>query len=365
MSATSAAAFAPESAPSRYFQTLADAFEEASCAAGAMRHDLDVGPLRVAMRFGGPRLEQLLAPAFEHLSAPDDGRTVDASIRVWDSESTGVRVPSFTWRTRDVAPRGEVRGYNDGRFRTIYHGDVMEHDGGFNALSMHDSVARSAIFWVQSADRIHWWERAEPLRAIMHWTLDGPGRYLAHAAAVGDERGAVLLAGRGGSGKTTTALACVEAGMTFVGENYVLVTSDPEPVVHSVYATAKLRPGTLELLPGLGTAVRTMHVAPGEKWVVDMARHRPERLASGLPLRALVVPQVTGELQTRVVRASAGEALLALAPTTVVQLPGNGGVLGSMAALAGSLPVYRLELGNDVTEGPAAIRRVLDEATRR
>jgi hypothetical protein len=319
-----------------------------------------MGPLRVAMSFAGPRLEELFAQAFEHLEIEGDG-TPDASICIWDSESTGVRVPSFTWRPRHVSPRGEVEGYNDGRFRTMYHGDVMSDDGGFNALSMHDADARQAIFWVQAADRIHWWERSEPLRLLMHWTLDGPGRYLAHAAAVGDERGAVLLAGRGGSGKTTTALACIDAGMKYAGDNYVLVTADPEPVVHSLYATAKLRPGTLELLPGLATAVRAMDVPEGEKRVVDMARHRPSQLASSMPVRALVVPHVAGGAHTRLVRASAAEAVLALAPTTVAQLPRNGGVLGPMAALARELPTYRLELGGPVTEGPEAIRRILDE----
>jgi hypothetical protein len=106
-----------------------------------------------------------------------------------------------------------------------------------------------------------------------------------------------------------------------------------------------------------------MDVADGEKRIVDMARHWPERLASGLPVRALVVPRVTGESGTRLLRASAAEAVLALAPTTVAQLPRNGSVLGPMAALARSLPVYRLELGGDLTEGPAAIRHVLDEVT--
>ena len=35
-----------------------------------------------------------------------------------------------------------------------------------------------------------------------------------------------LLAGRGGSGKSTTAITCVDAGMQYVGDDYVLLTRD-------------------------------------------------------------------------------------------------------------------------------------------
>jgi hypothetical protein len=350
------------SAPLDYFERLSGAFEAAAeRAGGAIEHRLAMGPLRVAMCFAGPTLDAVVSPAFQHLAAP--AQHVDATVFVWDSESTGVPVPSFAWRPRHVSPRGDVEGYNDERFRTIYHGDVLAEDGGFNALSMYDDLTRTAVFWAESAERIHWWERSEPLRPILHWTLTGPGRYLAHAAAVADERGAVLLAGRGGSGKTTTTLACLDDGMSFVGDNYVLLSAGGETLVHSLYGTAKLRPGTLELLPRLAPAIRTRHVAAGEKLVVDMVRHRPSQMVSGVPVRAVVVPQVVAPGETRLVRASGAEAVLALAPTTVAQLPGNGGVLGPMAALARSLPTYRLELGGDVAAGPAAIRRVLEEVT--
>src|SRR4051794_9128832 len=109
MSATPVAASgreAPGGAPNHYFRSLADAFEAASDHAGAIEHTLAIGPLRVAMRFAGPRLAELFAPAFEHLESSAAGG-VDATVCVWDSESTGVRVPSFTWRPRHLSPRGE------------------------------------------------------------------------------------------------------------------------------------------------------------------------------------------------------------------------------------------------------------------
>jgi len=252
-----------------------------------------------------------------------------------------------------------VEGYNDDRFRTLYHGDVLDEEGGFDALSMFDAESRTGVFWVSNVARVHWWERAEPLRASLHWALNGDGRNLVHAAAVGDESGVVLIAGKGGAGKTTTTIASVLDGMRFVGDNYVLASFEPEPVVHALYRNVKLRPGTLELLPELESAVDSLDIEEGEKYIVDVGRWRPEQVVSGVPVRAVVVPEVIGSGETRVVPTSGIEALLALAPTTIYQLPHNGGALGAMADLARTVPTFRLKLGGDVHGGPAAIRDLL------
>ena len=70
--------------------------------------------------------------------------------------------------------------------------------------------------------------------------MEASGRQLVHAAAVGTDEGALLITGRGGVGKSTTALACLEAGMQFLGDDYVVVGLDPEPQVYRLYGSAKL-----------------------------------------------------------------------------------------------------------------------------
>jgi hypothetical protein len=342
-----------------YFTTLQAAFAEAQRRTRALEYTLSVGPASVRLAFAGDELTRSVLPALAHTSpgGPDEPT---GTVCVWDSASTGLPVPSFTWRPRHIGHQGQIEGYNDERFRTIYHGDIFAPDGGFNALSMYDAAQRTAIFWVASSGHVHWWERAEPLRTLFHWVLNAEDRYLAHAAAVGDDDGVVLLAGRGGMGKTTTTLACLRDGLRFVGDNYVLLSLRDGPVAHGLYSNAKLRPGTLDLMPELADAVNTLDVKEeGEKYIVDVKRWRPEQVVSGLPVRALVVPHVRGHGETRMVPTSPIEGLLALAPTTVVQLPENGGVLGPMARLVRQLPTFTLELGGEVADGPAAIRALL------
>ena len=347
-----------QSPSERYFAEFRGAFDRAaSRAGGAVEHRLTVGDRSIRLLFAGAELEPIMLPPLRHLAG--EPGPADATICVWDSASTGVQVPSFTWRPGDIRQRGEVAGYNDDRFATIYHGDLLAADPGLEALSMFDADESCAVFWVSSLDRVHWWERAEPLRPSLHWTLAGPGRHLAHAAAVGDETGAVLLVGRGGSGKTTTTLASVEAGLLFVGDNYLLLSLDGQPTAHSIYSNIKVTPDTLRLLPSVRSAVKTFDVEEGEKLIVDMQSHRPDLLARELPVRALIVPQVVGSGPTRLVPTSPVAGLLALAPTTVYQLPRNGAVLSPLADFARRVPSYRLELGGDVEAGPRVIAEFL------
>jgi DNA polymerase III delta prime subunit len=193
----------------------------------------------------------------------------------------------------------------------------------------HEPTAR-AVFWTPGAEHVPWYERAAPLRTVLHWSLAGPGTHLVHAAAVAHERAGVLLAGPAGSGKTTTALACLEAGMGYLGDDYVVITGGARPRAYSLYATAKAASETLALLPGLGTA-------------------------------RCVIPRVTpGECVLRPVRSV--DALRALAPSTILQHSHeSAGGLAVMSELVRSVPAFELDLGDDIAPVPAVIAELLEE----
>ncbi len=344
-----------------YFAALSAAFREAAGARGLLQSTLTVGPWAVDLQFAGAALHDVTVPALAFVTDEAAPHPL-ATICLFDSASTGVPVPAFPWRPRHIRERGAIQGFNDDRFRTVYHGDPLAPDGGFNALSMFDAATRTTVVWVESVEHVHWWERAEPLRTALHWALTGEDRYLAHAAAVGDETGAVLLAGPSGSGKTTTTAACLRDGMTYVGDNYVLVSLGDEPVAHAIYSNLKLRDGTLDLISGLGEPSADREET--EKLVLDVRRTWPSQLATSLPLRAIAVVSVSGEAATRAVPASPVEALLALAPTTVYQLPDNGPVLRPMAELVRRTRLFRIELGRDIASTPATIRALLETSGR-
>jgi hypothetical protein len=336
-----------------YIERLDEAFEVAAERRGGARElGLEIGGCAIRLRFADDALSDTLTAALSHHPARVLNSS-DFTISAFDAAVAGIRLPRFPWGPADVRERGEVRGFNDDRVRTLY-----ETDSGM--LSMLDIQGRRAFLAVDDQRRLMWWQRAAPLRTIFHWILSSTTRLLAHAAAVGDGTGGVLLAGAGGSGKSTTAVACATAGLRYAGDDYVLLDTSAMPVVHGLYATAKLTDASLAMLPALGR-----FLLPGsledEKRVIDMAHAFPRAIARMLPVGAIVLPWVAPRERARLVRASPADALRALAPTTIYQLPSNGGrALGQLAELVRRVPAFGLAIGDDLS----AASRLISELVR-
>jgi hypothetical protein len=334
-----------------YIERLEGMFElSAERAEGAPEFGLQIGGCPVRFRFAGDALRRVFLSALSNHPgcAPDVAKVTICAV---DLAAAGMRLPPFPWSPVDVRERGEVRGFNDDRLRTLY-----EVDSGM--LSMLDVARGRAFLAVDDERRLLWWQRAAPLRTIFHWVLTSPTRTLVHAGAVGDDAGAVLLAGAGGSGKSTTAVACAAAGLRYAGDDYVLLEIGDAPVVHSLYSTAKLTDESLAMLPPLGDSLLPESLED-EKRVVYMDRAFPHAIAPPLPVRAIAVPRVTPGRATRLMSASAADALRALAPTTIYQLPSNGGrALGQLAELVRRVKAFSLGIGED-TSAPPLIAQLL------
>jgi hypothetical protein len=191
-----------------------------------------------------------------------------------------------------------------------------------------------AAFWARDADALTRWETAAPLRTLLRWALRRHGLHVVHAAAVAGARGAALLAGASGAGKSTTALAAAEAGLGFIADDYCAVTTDAPPRVHALCAVGKLEAPwpSLRLLPGGPT--------PDGKHLVV-----PDGLTRDAPLVSILLPRVGrgGPLEP----ASPAEALRALATSMLLLPRSTQEDLAVLGALVRALPAYRLPLGDD------------------
>ncbi len=342
-----------------FFDDAADEHARTLASAGEVDRVVRLGDARVRLRFAGAALADALTKALKPRLAleaePDGAGSPDATIRLWEqSRAPGgaLRVP---WREADVGPRGLVRGHPDAEL-------IAVHEAGSEAVTLVDLAARQLLYRVPDVRDLPWWERAAPLRPALFWALSGAGRHLVHAGAVGDvRRGGVLLAGAGGSGKTTVALAALTAGMAYVADDYLLLHSHPEPVAWNMYGTAKLDASQLARFPQLAGGLSiSADPQEDEKSVLDVQALFPGEPTCSLAIRAVVVPRIRGG-SARLRRASPGAALLALAPSTTFQMPfDDGQVVGSLAALARRVPAFALDVGDDPDELAQAIDRVLD-----
>lgn len=335
-------------------EALATLFETALDSTCAVDLDVSVARLPVRVRAAGDAVLSRLSRAISHLEQAEP--VVPAlTIHVWDSVSTGAGAPELpAIPVTDAAPKARY-AYDDGRVLAAY-----QPSGGM--LSVLDRQSGQAWFWIRDATRIPFLDQAEPLRLILHWWLGDRSVQLLHGGGVGTTAGGVLVTGRNGSGKSTATLAGLgRSRLRYAGDDYVAVSLDPEPMLFSVYGSGKLERGHATRLPHLfddGAPTPS----EDEKTVVYVEERFGGSVIPEFPLRAVLLPRITDRARARLVRATGGEALAALAPTTLLQLhPPQPNALANMGRLVREVPVYALELGSDIASIPEAILGYLDD----
>jgi hypothetical protein len=86
----------------------------------------------------------------------------------------------------------------------------------------------------------------------------------------------------------------------------------------------------------------------------------PHKLTPGFPLKAILVPQISGEPQTRIVPSTSTHLLNALAPNTIRQMPTVArATLPKLARLVEVMPAYILKLGTERQQIAPAILELL------
>lgn len=306
----------------------------------------------LGLTFAGSALVDFLTPALQHLEI-DHSEKADLTICIWDGTSTQTPPIELPWPSHSYALRGQVIGYNNERIHTVF-------DEQMQILQAFDKERHLALYWIKNRGVVPWWIGTSPLLFILHWWMRTRGRQLTHAAAVGYPQGGVLLAGKSGSGKSTTALACMRAGMQYVSEDYCLLGDLPEMQVYSLYNSAKVAHQTLRLFPELQKQVEMAERSAGDKFFFFHHKFQPEKILASCPLKALLTLKIEKIEESRLEAISPHEAIAALSVTTLWQLSHAGpAVFQHLKRVAEGLPCYRLHLGSDLTQAPQLIGQLL------
>ena len=336
------------------YQASFDSFNQATSRTGTIDHMIMVGGLPVLLRFAGVSMLTPLLTALSHLITTEEA-VPSLTIHIWDKAASGCGLPSLPIEPGTRVVRGHIAGEEGDRIQ-------MAMCTGYQGVSMYDTWSETALFFTPDAKQIPSYETAFPFRFILNWWIRKHNRQLAHCGAVGTDAGAVLLTGKGGSGKSNTTLTCLEAGMLYAGDDYTVLDVEDKPHVHSLYNSAKLEPADAKYFPTLHDAVRFEGTAGIEKSVLFLAQHFPERMFLEAPVRAILLPNVTAGDETSVTPVSGAACLAAMAPGTLFQLPGAGREeFQLMARFARTTPIYRLDLGTDRSTIPGVIRKLLWE----
>jgi hypothetical protein len=315
------------------------------------------GGRQVCMRIVGLELAEHISRPFSHLKINnDDTRIPDLTINLWDDR---------------LASDDRCLHWSDNG--TGWHEATLESpEGRFlgqrlpNTLSCLDRMNKRILGTIAWHDKIFIYERGKTLsRLLLNWCND-EGVQVTHAGLVSRGDRGILFVGKSGSGKSTSSLACLLAGFDYLSEDYVGLERCKNGlfVGHSLYNSVFLRTDQLGRFPELAPYAVRGRLPHEEKSVIILSQIYPERLKQAVPIRALVLPRITDIASPQLRPASKGEALLALGPTSLLQIPNRGlgvGGFNKLAQLVESVPCFRLEVGSNIMAIPRCLEDLFVE----
>ena len=206
------------------------------------------------------------------------------------------------------------------------------------------------------------WETSAPLRPFLHWFYATRGMRLTHCGTLGIDGSGILLAGAGGSGKSGTVIAGLLAGLQSIGDDYVLLDAGNGVTGYPVFSSLKQDPAGFERL-GLAGRLAPRPLNWQGKYAFRIGELNTGPQPSSMRMKALAVPVVANGGKTTIEPIPRREAMLALAPSAIHQMPGErDSGFAFFSRVANSLPCYRLSLGRDPAEVAAAVRGFLERA---
>ncbi|GJL83673.1 MAG: hypothetical protein DHS20C01_33070 [marine bacterium B5-7] len=335
-------------APAHFAGELNERFEHASRRARqVVEFNFNVAGMIVRLCFAGEALVPAICRALDHLKTDATDKPA-LTINLWDTVSTHTPMLPAPFGIESYGPHGTISGYCNESYQTVY-------DTNYGILMMLDYSAKRAFWWTRDAAHLPAHEKASPLRTLLHLWTRPMNCSLLHAGAVGNADGGVLLVGRGGMGKSGTALACLAAGMDYVSDDFCILRDDPEPRAFSLYSTAKAGDATLQRIPVLKSmrdspAEFAPHRQEDEKEVFFLHEHVPSRIVDQLPITAIVMPQVNDGAMSMLSPVSASFMTTHVGPNTLFMLPNSDvSTISIFANVARKLPCYRLLVGSDPT----------------
>jgi len=337
------------------FVAALGALDEIAGGAFAGERRYVVAERRIRVRFSSRRLAEGALRALAHLvveprrDAASAGTERELTVFVLDHDAPGNPLAGgaggsagrVAARSGAAEERVERFSYDGPEGRGLLH-------EGFRALFLLDRAGERAAFWVGEPGRIPYYLASSPLLPILSWYLADRGRAVVHAGAVATETGAVLLAGKSGTGKSTAALACLAAGLDLLGDD-MCVIEPAAAIVHSLYCSAKVEAEDVGKHPALAAALAAEFRFTSEKALFLFDRHRAGAMRRSAPVAAVAIP-VRGSVAPPQ-RLSAREAFLAIAPNTIFQLPGIGrNAAAGVKSLVTSVPVFRVGTGHSIDD---------------
>lgn len=307
------------------------------------------------IRIVGRELAKHIRRPFRHLLTQKVIATAQhLRIDLWDESETAIRYPGdpvdFSGPRLHSSPEyGFIIGSPNERFVGCQRPKIV---------TWFDRATQHIIGCISNSNQFSLYERAKPLLfPLLLWHRDQDVQVI-HAALVAQNGQGVLFVGRGGTGKSTAALACVDAGFDYLGDDYIGLGVDKDLFIgYSIYNSAWLESNHVSHFPRFAPyLIQGRH----GKLPILLSQVFPHRLVRAAPIHVVVIPRLVDGGLSRTCPASKWEALFALAPTSLIKRPWSGvHNLNKLAGLVEQVPSYWLDLGIDLESIHECVRQLL------
>ena len=325
------------------FKNMQDAFQAAMTGyPGELHESVYIFAGHTArIRVIGRDLAKHIYRPFSHLKTKGPSfAPPELRIDLWDENLTG--------KGGSIGPTNNGGGWSETTVKSF--NDQFVGQQLPNTVSCLDRRAKHIVASIAWHDRIFIYEQAKPLaRLLLEWHNDR-GVQVIHAGLVARNGTGILFVGKSGSGKSTSSLACIAAGFDYLSEDYVGLEActDGSFLGHSLYSSVFVQTSQLARFEELIPYAIKGRLPHEEKSVIILSEIFPERLRRSVLIRALVLLRVLDRPELRPRPASKGEALLALGPSSLLQIPNRE--LGAngfkrLVELVERVPCYWLDVG--------------------
>ena len=336
-----------------FFHNLQKLVTEAQSNQQSSHYDIDLAQISVRLSFFDNKLSAILLPALSHITHPS-AASQNPEYQIYVLDATAIRspFPALEGIANKFIFRGDIEDFSSPQYQIAY----LIHPKMICAIDHFNKVG---IVIAQDAKRIPAFTTASPFKEIFNWIMLKNQCSLIHAAAVGNQDGAVLLTGKSGAGKSMTAIRCLFHGFDFYGDDIVGISNKNKPAVHAIFASAKVFQKDIAEITGLEKYSKWSNLKPADKEVFFLSEDYKEQLPIQAPIKA-ILHLVKSDGKAAISPASIANVVNVVGSTTCAIFPYfHQKHTLQLISLFKNVACFNFELGNQVADIPPLLKHFL------
>jgi hypothetical protein len=341
----------------KYFREMTSAFEKIILS----RLDLlnvtyyRFAGFNVRIRCAGSRLSSLHEKVFHHLRVEEVGiseEQFDLTIDLWDEEQTKFPCPVDLISDESQKLRTVTASKNS---------RILADQDSDTSIFL-DRKDRRIIASFASAYKMNNYDLSKPFNRLLALWYRDMNVEVIHSSMISKNKKGILFLGEGGSGKTTSALSCLNDGFNYLGDDHVGLTKVNDIFFgYSLFASALINTNHFKQFPQLQKFELQKNIQRDAKSIIYFANEHSNKIDNSAEIAVLLLPKVVDSKHTSFRKAGKGETFLAVAPSSLrLQISPNKKAFDTISHLIDRIPSYCLELGTDLDEIPKCVNEIIN-----